>query len=95
MAIYQFRADDGEVVERVFPMSAAPPLGAVIEQDGKRYRRILSDTTETIKQFKPYVSVAAPRRAPGFKHDPKTGRTVIETPADERRMARFLGHEWE
>jgi hypothetical protein len=42
MATYQFRAKDGEVIERVFSMHNAPKVGAVIRCHGKRFSRIPS-----------------------------------------------------
>jgi len=45
--------------------------------------------------FKPYVTVAAPRRMDGFEHDPQSGRTIIKSRHDEREVARRTQCEWD
>ena len=40
--LYQFRAHDGEVIERPYPVSEAPELGSFITEGGKQYKRIAS-----------------------------------------------------
>lgn len=42
MAIYVFKADDGEQIERSYSFDNAPPVGKRITVNGKRYTRILS-----------------------------------------------------
>jgi hypothetical protein len=40
--IYEFRSDDGEVIEVDRPMSKAPDIGTPVKRGGKVYRRVMS-----------------------------------------------------
>jgi len=40
--IYEFMADDGDVIEVERPMRHAPEMGTPVTRDGKVYRRIMS-----------------------------------------------------
>ncbi len=90
MTIFEFQSVDGppfKVIEKAFPMSRAP---LSIRVKGKRYKRIISRSTQVISEFKPYASISAPKRVPGFPHD-KRGRNIIQTRADEHRLAKLTG----
>ena len=68
MATYVFRAADGEVVERHYPMKSAPPLGKSIRVNGKAFRRILSlpaNGTAYDSDCYPKVSKTLPQLAAG------------------------------
>ena len=92
MPAYQFQADDGEVIERFYPIREAPPLGAVLRVSGKKFRRIVS-LPGSLPDFKPYSTNAIPRRTPGFRHD-RRGKPVVENRQQERRYAKRMGYEW-
>lgn len=96
MAMYEFKADDGEIIQVSYPMAQAPELGFVIKKNGKKYVRILSSSASIGVQesIKPYVTVAGPKGIPGCQTDPKTGRSVIENRNQEREHAKRAGMEW-
>lgn len=68
MPTYQFEADDGRVLERDYPFGKAPTLGSVVEIDGVRCTRVVSEhlarATETVN---PFVSMSLPPWEPGAK----------------------------
>ena len=90
MAVYQFRAADGEIVERVYPMSKAPDLGKKIKVRGKVFKRILSTGTGVQPVWKPYVSRRLPRHLKGIPCD-ASGKPIIGTQAIEREAAAVAG----
>ncbi|MCC7407413.1 MAG: hypothetical protein IT442_05040 [Phycisphaeraceae bacterium] len=92
---YEFRATDGAVVEKDFPMSQAPDLGQVVEIDGLPCVRIVSVPAQVRGDpWKPYVSHRLPRGIKGVRADAH-GRPIIETRAQERNVAAALGYERE
>ena len=83
MATYEFRAGDGSVIERDYPMCKAPPLGRVVRANGKVYRRIMSlpriavEHIDCVSMSMPFLSDAQMRDAsvpsPTIGSDPSTG----------------------
>ena len=95
MPLYEFVSEDGDYIERLYPMSKVPSLGTKITVDGTVYRRCISvGRTQVRKEFKPYVCVSKPKGLPGCKTDPKTGRSIIETRKQEIEIGKRRGEEW-
>lgn len=96
--MYQFRSDDGDIIERNYPMAEAPDLGFAVVEKGKTYKRILSVDIQIEKEFKPYESIACTRGVEKFdssiKVNKKTGRPIISSRAQEKAVAKQLGLEW-
>lgn len=92
MPTYEFVGDDGTVIEAVLSIRSPQADGAPLVRDGKTYRRIMS-SPPIRKEFPTYVSYALPKHWPGCKCDPK-GRPVIESRAQERRIAQESGLVW-
>ena len=91
MPLYEFQSARGKVIERSFAMSRVPRTITV----GKvRYRRIISRSTEVMSNFKPYASISAPKRVPGFPTDER-GRVILESRAKEKELAQKTGLVWE
>lgn len=87
--------DDGAVVERQFPASEAPELGAVVVIDGVKATRIVSRPGAVRgDNWKPYVSDRLPRGLAGTKHTP-SGKPIIETRQQEREVCARHGYERE
>lgn len=91
-AIYDFQSEDGDVVERWFPSISKSPMS--IRIDGKKYKRCVSDKANTQAKWKKYEVISQPKGfLPGAPVSKRTGRTIIESPAEERRAAEhILGH---
>lgn len=88
--LYQFKSDDGEIIERDFRMKDAPDLGAVVRFKGKSYRRILSlpasvGLAEHDSNDYPRVSRALPKFTKNCPLNDK-GQPVILNKAHERRI---------
>lgn len=97
MALYQFQADDGSVIEREYPMAQAPALGSALTVDGKTYRRVVcagpqvgAGVRDRVHGY-PKRSIAAPqwsgKGVPGVSHDPQ-GHVVFANPAAKRDYCR-------
>ena len=77
MPMYEFsRESDGKIVEFHFRMADAPPIGSVIERDGERFTRLVSDAqvsaeVEIVTHKYPYVSRSMPRNLPGCETNNK------------------------
>lgn len=91
---YEFQAQDGEIIERDYPMKDAPPFGTIIEVNGKKYERVVSASVQVDTRFTqwtyPIVSNALPRKIPGCQHDSK-GRPIIENARHHERIAKDYG----
>lgn len=92
MPLYEYMdKNTGKVVEKMFRMGKAPSkirLGSTV------YTRIISSGIQADVGFKPYITVAGPKGIPGCQVDAKTGRSVIETKAQEKEFAKKTGQEW-
>lgn len=98
MAIYNFRSADGEIIELSYSMKDAPPIGSKIQHEGKEYERVMSTGMQFSGDFKPYkVYTKCPTIAGecGLKFDPKDKRPIIQSRAEERRVAKTMGYEAE
>jgi hypothetical protein len=91
--IYEFQANDGEIIEEHFSMAEVPSVGETIEREGKEYTRIFS-SEQKVHDYKwfAYESRALPKRLPGFKHS-KNGNTIIESRKQEREVMSKYGYE--
>lgn len=98
MPEYEFQASDGEIISEFFHISECPDLGAVIERNGKKYKRIVSvphidaDIHNKV-HHSDYVSRSLPRNLEGVecvKSGPDKGRAIIKSQRHEREVcARF------
>lgn len=96
MPQYEFVADDGQIVEKSYPMRDAPPIGAEITVDGKVFRRVFCGTVDQAgidrKTHKyPFVSHALPPYLPGCKHT-HTGNNIIRSQRHEREVLARTGY---
>jgi len=69
--IYEFQSDDGEILERVFPMRRAPQLGLEILHNGKVFTRRISapkNGTAYDSEKYPKVSSSLPVGCAGAEH---------------------------
>ena len=94
--MYQFKSDDGEVIERDFRMSDCPDLGFPINFKGKTYRRILSmparvGLAEHDSNDYPRVSRALPKYTKNCPLNEK-GQPVILNKAHERKILAQEGY---
>ena len=89
MPVYQFRASDGAVIERVHAMRDAPPLGSVIwDDDGKQFARVVS--TPRLDVDRPVVSHAAPQWSGerlGLDHT-ADGKVIFKNKGEKRDYLR-------
>tara|TARA_Y100001937_G_scaffold128765_1_gene207748 strand:- start:3369 stop:3671 length:303 start_codon:yes stop_codon:yes gene_type:complete len=98
MPMYEFsRESDGKIVELHYNMADAPPIGSVIEQDGERLTRIVSNSqisaaVEVVTHQYPYVSRSMPRNVPGCETN-KHGQPIISSQRHEREVMNRLGLE--
>ena len=94
MPVVEYKSeDDGKIIEQFFhSMKSAP--GAIWKGSRRFVRCIVPSRTQSISSFRPYVAYSKPRGLPGCKQRPD-GRSVIETRAQEREVAKARGEEWE
>ena len=98
MPMYEFkRESDGKIVEVFFNMANAPSIGSVIEEDGEKLTRIVSDSqisaaVEVVTHQYPYVSRSMPRNVPGCETN-KHGQPIISSQRHEREVMDRLGLE--
>lgn len=93
LPIVEYKAEDnGQVIERFFhSMKKAP---RAVWDGPRRFARCVISTSMQIRTgFKPYVAYSKPRNLPGTKTLPN-GRSVIETRAQEREIAKVRGEVW-
>lgn len=98
MAIYEYIADDGQVIERVCSMARAPEIGHVIVQGGKRFRRMVSggvgNATAYDSDKYPKVSTALPEWCDGADHvkeGRQAGKPIITSQQHEKELCRMHG----
>lgn len=100
MALYQFQANDGEIIEKECPMKGPkhPKKGKRIVRKGKTFKRILSTgitvDSEGIRMDNigyPRASRSMKKWLPGANHD-KAGRPIIESKRHERSMCDRHGY---
>ena len=94
--LYQFKSNDGEIIERDFRMKDAPDLGHPIEVNGKTYKRILSlpasvGLAEYDQDQFPRVSRCLPKYTKNCPLNEK-GQPVILNKAHERRILKQEGY---
>lgn len=88
MPMYEFvRCDDGERVEKFFPMQSAPALDAIVDVDGHACRRVASVAGGSVP-FRPFASVSAPRWDPLAPNHDNKGRPLFNNEADLKRYER-------
>lgn len=96
--IYVFESSDGRRIERDYPMSNAPKVGAVIREGGVEYRRILLSPQGLVKADRNFKSRALPQwyephRMAGGQFDSE-GNCLIDnwkTIRDTVKAARDIG----
>lgn len=59
--MYEFKSDDGQVIERFFAVANRPSLGSAITVDGKRFKRIVSRPVGVGERPFCRKSIAAPQ----------------------------------
>ena len=84
----------GEQVELPLPIRRAPGYGKTIRHEGRTLKRVVENSANTIKSFKPYVTRSVPKHTPGFEHNAK-GHCIVQSPAQEKWYAKQSGLEWE
>lgn len=77
MPIYEFKASDGSLIQRILPLSLRPELGKAIRVKGKVYRRVLSTQMQIMPDAPTYTSISLRKNFPGCKTD-RNGRTVVD-----------------
>ena len=95
---YEFQADDGERIDRHYPVSKAPKLGAKIVSGGKVYRRIISTNQSVGVAYDfgsyPKVSSTLPQFCDGAEHvesGNQRGKAIIESRQHENNLCRQHG----
>lgn len=85
--IYEFEDKKGNRLELYYPISEAPPIGSIVDVEGKEYRRIPS-MPSLMPDEKPVISHASPRwhgmkeKKGGFyRHYTKDGKPIIDSRA--------------
>lgn len=87
MPEYVYRAEDGEEVSRIVPMSRAPKIGAKLNRNGKVFRRVaqLGPGPGICRETR-HVAYSLPRKWqwPAIPHDKfdERGRAVFESKRD-------------
>lgn len=88
--IYEFLDDAGDAVEIYMPASDAPPIGDVIERDGRRLVRVASRSGVIVRSFGGYASAMLPRWSPHATRHDKHGRAIVGSIAEQREiLARY------
>ena len=87
MATYEFQAEDGEIVEVQASMNSPMSTRMKITRKGKVFLRVLAGNIQATPEFKEYESFTVPKGMPGCPVNPKTGRTIITSRAEEKRVA--------
>ncbi len=93
--LYEFLDADGNVVEIAMSMRDAPPIGSIIEHEGRQLTRIVSDMQVdpgTNRSQYPYVSHALQRRLEGCKTT-RDGKPVVMSKRHEREIMSRHGFE--
>lgn len=94
MPLYPFISESGEVYEVSYSMRDAPSIGDIIELDGKKLTRIVSNFTVdpgTNRNQYPYVSTALPRKLEGCPTNAQ-GKPIIMSRRHERNIAAMHGY---
>jgi len=103
MPTYQFRADDGEIVEQFYHMADAPPCGSVVEIEGRKCTRLPPNLGAVrVKDYR-HVSLTLPKNCVHAKNHDKRGRVVVESKQEMREIVARVnadptmpgGYEWE
>lgn len=85
MPVYEFKTDDGHILEKFFSISDAPPIGSRHVISGQSAVRVISSGVQTSPDFKPYTSPTLPKRYPGCPTD-KRGFSIVTSRAHERQI---------
>lgn len=93
--IYEFLDEDKNVVEIAFSMKEVPPIGSIIDHEGRKVTRIMSvlqiDPATNRSQY-PYVSAALPRNLAGCKTT-RDGKPIVMSKRHERNIMSQHGFE--
>lgn len=97
MPTYEFMTDDGRILEAVFPMAEAPPLGEIRTIDDPAGGQVKATRIPSSHQVQgdpwiPYVSNVLPRNIAGVPCTP-SGKPIITTKAQERDICAKYGYE--
>jgi hypothetical protein len=93
--IYEFRDESGNVVEITMSMREAPPIGSIINLDGRQLTRIVSDVQVDAganRSQYPYVSNALPRNLEGCGTT-RDGKPIVMSKRHERNIMAQHGFE--
>jgi len=96
MPDYEFKAPDGTVKTKFFPISRAPALGSTVEIDGQPCVRIISPSIvvdgNPLSTRYPVVSRFLKKGHPDCPQDPKTGRAIITSKNHEDYICKKYGY---
>jgi hypothetical protein len=88
MPIYPFQSDDGEVIERSYSMKDAPPLGTLIEHEGKSYKRVVARIVGVQDRgFIPFKDMTVMDHHPHAPRVDKEGRPIFKS---QREVDTFI-----
>jgi len=86
--MYDFETPTGEVVEHFFSMANAPKIGEVVEIDGVRCTRLMSDCQTSVRaDIQPFVSRTLPPNDPRAPRHDKKGRAMF---ANQREVNEYI-----
>lgn len=88
MTLYTFASENGEIIEKPYPMGKAPKIGAWVTVGRKRFKRVFCGRIDTDGIARktwgyPFRSESLPRHVDlGCERDEK-GRQIIPSPSRE------------
>ena len=90
--IYQFRNSSGDLIERDYPMSAAPPVGARVTVDGVPYFRVpsLFRTTANHRRTGAFASHSLPLNHPDAPALDSEGRACFKNKQEARDFGKRI-----
>jgi hypothetical protein len=85
MPYYQFMSLDGQRTRDIFmEYDDAPDIGAIVQEGGESWRRIVSQPRVLVKKFKPFMSQSMPSAPEGV--DPREFEDTKNVICDEWRL---------
>lgn len=85
MPLYEYRAQDGERLERFYSMRSTRP--EAIQHEGKTYQRVFSTPQIQAFPWKPYASSRLPLNHPDAPEHDERGRACFESQRQEAEFA--------
>jgi hypothetical protein len=90
MPMYEFKTDDGGILEKHFSIKDAPSIGSRRVIDGQRCTRVVSTSPQVRSEFKPYSSPTLPKGYPGCPTD-RRGYSIVTSRDHERQIGKAEG----